>query len=250
MIDYFEVISNGNTLRGLVHIGTLETPIIIVHGFFSSNKIGPYRLYYQIAETLNRVGYSVYRVDLSAMGESDGDSDHIEFENHVQDLNNIINSVCRKSSTGKVHLLAHCVGCCTAIESAVACEDKVNSITLISPFIPARKNYEALIGSDNLEKLDAYGCFERKTIICQKSYIDAGSIIVDEEKISSIRRHGPFAFMSERDEFGSITELDAWAQKFDVPFDVIANADHNFLDSRVRTLLIQKLRQRFEELAE
>ena len=136
MINYFETQSNGNTLRGMVHIGARETPIIMVHGFFSSNRVGPYRLYMQIAERLNALGYTVFRFDLSGMGESDGSSDCIEFKEHVEDLNHVIRYVCQRCNTKSVHLLAHCIGCCTATESAIACEEIIRTVTFISPFTP------------------------------------------------------------------------------------------------------------------
>ena len=45
-ISYMEINSNGRCLRGMVHHSQTASsiPIIIVHGYFSANKIGPQRL--------------------------------------------------------------------------------------------------------------------------------------------------------------------------------------------------------------
>lgn len=245
MIEYFEVESIGNTLRGMVHVGTKRIPIVIVHGFFSSNKIGPYRFYFEIAEKLNSIGYTVFRVDLSAMGESDGDSDHIEFENHVADLNRVIQYVCDKCDTNKIHLIAHCVGCCTAIESTVISCNSIQTITLISPFMPSDKNYSVLLGEKNYKQLSMSNSFRRKTMICQKSYIDAGRTILDNDKIKMIYEKYPIVYISEYDEFSSLDDSINWAKNYKIPYNIIRNANHNYLDYQAREDFLEKLQKRF-----
>ena len=92
-VEYYEHHRNDIVMRGIIHKGTCPVPIIMVHGYFSSNKIGPYRLYYQIAQALNQIGYTVVRIDLSGMGESDGNIENIQFSDHTSDLLSIIDDV-------------------------------------------------------------------------------------------------------------------------------------------------------------
>lgn len=86
--EYFEVESNKKTLRGMKHLSEKNDAfaVLIIHGYFSSNKIGPHRLYVNIANQLSKRFCSCYRFDMSGMGESDGDISNIKFNNHVYDI--------------------------------------------------------------------------------------------------------------------------------------------------------------------
>ena len=52
---------DGLRLYGTLHKATTpKKPIIVIaHGYFSSNRIGPHRLYYEIAEKLNEEGFNI-----------------------------------------------------------------------------------------------------------------------------------------------------------------------------------------------
>ena len=245
MIEYFETQSNSNTLRGMVHKGNAETPIIMIHGFFSSNRVGPYRLYFKIAEHLNALGYTVFRFDLSGMGESGGSSDNIKFSDHVADLNHVIKYVCEQCHTNSVHLLAHCIGCCTAPESALACNDMVRSVTFISPFMPTDSNYKCLIGSDSFDQLTHSSTFIRKPMICHKSYIDAGSVITKPHNISLIQEKDLFVYISSDDEFSSKNDSQNWVLSHNIAHRFIPRANHNYLDYKSREKLFYLLEQRY-----
>lgn len=245
MIEFFETKHNSNILRGMVHIGTAETPIIMVHGFFSSNRVGPYRLYFKIAEHLNALGYTVFRFDFSGMGESDGPSDNIEFSNHVADLNHMIRYVCERCGTSSVHLLAHCIGCCTATESAIACNEMVRTVTFISPFMPTESNYRHLIGSEAFSQLAHSNTFIRKPMICRKSYIDAGGVITKSENISLMQEKDLFVYASSDDEFSSVDDYQKWILSHSIAHRFIPRANHNYLDYDAREKLYCLLEQRF-----
>ena len=245
MIEYCETKHNTNILRGMVHVGTEATPIIMVHGFFSSNRVGPYRLYFKIAERLNSLGYSVFRFDLSGMGESDGKSDFIEFADHVSDLNHIIRYVCKHCNSKSVHLVSHCIGCCTATESAIAGSDMVSSVTFISPFMPTDDNYKSLIGSEAFEQLMYSNTFIRKPMICKKSYIDAGSVITNPEYISWIQDKNLFVYASCNDEFSSLDDYQQWIHSNNIAHQFIPQANHNYLDYDAREKLFDLMEQRF-----
>ena len=242
-IEYFEVRSNKNILRGLVHIGSLNIPVLIVHGYFSSNKIGPYRLYYQIANELNSLGYSVFRIDLSSMGESDGDSDNVLFHQHVTDLSNVINYIKKRCKVDKIHVVAHCIGCCTAIKCAIS-SDVVDTLTLLSPFIPNKDNYHALIGEQAYKQVAAEGYFFRKTMKCTKSYIEAGSIV---NRVGELSVHNDvYVYISENDEFCSLDDSLSWARRFGIPYEIIENASHNYLEYESRKRILNRLKKRFD----
>src|SRR5690349_15409148 len=75
-IEYREIHVASGTLRGLVHkpsrlVGNKNA--LTLHGFFSSNKVGPARLYVQLARLLAKYHYRVWRFDCLGVGDSDGD---------------------------------------------------------------------------------------------------------------------------------------------------------------------------------
>ena len=195
----YHYLSAGKILRGIVHKGFKEEPVIIVHGFFSSNKIGPYRLYYLLAEQLNKIGYTVLRIDLSAMGESEGRDREIDFSTHVEDLCNVINSFIYNNKYKNIHILAHCVGCCTSIKAMSFIEDSVSSITLLAPFMPTEKNYEKLLGTEQYNRYIMGEEVYHNSMFCNHSFIEAGNVINDELLLDKCKKK--IVVMQENNEF-------------------------------------------------
>ena len=46
----------------------------------------------------------------------------------------------------KIHIIAHCMGCCTSLKYAHNNAGKVETLTLLSPFIPKSNNLQRLRG--------------------------------------------------------------------------------------------------------
>ncbi len=84
-IEYVEIPGAAGTLRGMIHHGSADTVALILHGYFSSNRIGPYRLYFELAEWLRSKGVTTVRVDFSGMGESDGRIEAVRYRHHLDD---------------------------------------------------------------------------------------------------------------------------------------------------------------------
>lgn len=250
MIEFFEVQNCERRLRGLIHKGYKKVPIIIVHGYFSSNKIGPHRLYFQIANKLNELGYTVLRIDLSGMGESDGDLEGLEFDIHVSDLNKIINKLLKETKSEKIHLIGHCIGCCNVLSNAELCKELVNSITLISPFIPSDNNFHNIFGVNLYSELVAKGYVYRKGLFCSKSFINASDIIINNRYIELCKGINTFVYISGNDELCDSRFSSDWAKRNIINYKVIDDADHNFLEIDTRKKLLAELNERFFMLNE
>ena len=222
----------------------------MVHGYFSSNKIGPHRLYYQIAQGLNQLGYTVIRTDLSGMGESDGNIEDIRFSDHITDLLAIIDNVRQRKDlcrTGQIHLLGHCIGCCTVLCVAKASLASVASVTLLSPFIPSQANHIKMLGADNFYTITHNGFGYRKGAYCCNSFIDAAYILTEPPMIDILRTIPTNIIFSEMDEFVDLCESIAWSNSIPLSCQVIANANHNFIGPVVRTELIEYLISLFQQ---
>lgn len=247
-IEYFEVESNKNTLRGLLHKGVNAIPVIIVHGFFSSNKIGPYRLYFSIAERLNIIGYTVLRIDFSAMGESDGTSIDVTFQDHVSDLEKAIEKLLQYTNSTSVHIVAHCVGCCTSLKYAYNNLQKIKSITLISPFIPNKNNYRKLLGNSFLNDSSNDDMILRKCMYFNRSFIDAGWVLTDSEIWNKLNQGRVEVILPEEDELSPKLEAISWVNDNNLKHYIVKCGDHNFLNIEGRTKILEKITLRFENL--
>lgn len=231
-------------MRGMIHRGTLPTPIIMVHGYFSSNRIGPNRLYFQIAQALNKIGYTVIRTDLSGMGESDGEIEDIHFSDHISDVQTIIRNAIQRDDlcrSTRFHLLGHCIGCCTAIKASQEFRENIESITLLSPFIPSQENHIKLLGAENYHRITQTGSGYRKGAYCSNSFIRAAYILTEpstNDLLSSITANVIF---SQEDEFNDLIDSIRWSKSIPLTSKVIDNASHNYLGPIVRTKLLEYL---------
>lgn len=248
MITYFNTRSGENMLRGMLHKGKKKIPIIIVHGFFSSNKIGPYRLYFQLADYLNRKGYTVLRMDFSAMGESDGNDYQITFDTHIADLCNVINSLMEIENAKKVHVIAHCVGCCTSLQCLYRVSPYIASLTLVAPFIPTSSNLKYLLGETGYTQLLNNSTIYHKGMYCDKSFITASNTINNNSLITIAKEIKLKVFFAENDQLSPLADGQSWASANNIDYETISNADHNFLNLFARKQLFYMISKYLDTL--
>lgn len=245
-VEGFRVYSHPNYLRGSLHKGWRKTPVLMVHGYFSSNKIGPHRLYYQLAAELQQLGYSVLRIDLSAMGESDGRIEETTFQKHVADVYAAAKRLMEACKSDTIHLIGHCAGCYAAIEALAALET-VKTVTLISPMIAGDEEFATLLGRENYQKVLREGFAYRKGLYCDKSFIDAAYCLFREETLEKAKAANALFVFSGNDEFSPFEKSRAWAQEKGFSFISVEGADHNYLDGKARASLFEALRKRFAQ---
>ena len=227
VIKYVEVRSNGRILRGMIHWNDSNAEnIIIIHGYFSANKIGPNRLFFNIAKELSKNGYNVYRFDLSGMGESDGEIGEITFNDHENDIINIFQYVKRKSKQNII-LIPHCMG--VPLSFSTITKNKINPrlVIALAPFV------------SNSETMYNFWCNEQA--VCKKKIPTTRkglpvneSFFYDntsEEKLinycSNIKTRS-ICILAENDQFVSLETIIDILNLTNKEYIIITNADHNF----------------------
>ena len=249
-VEYYSVFSYPYTLRGILCRGYKPIPVVFVSGFFSANKIGPNRLYYLIAEALNNMGYSVLRIDLSGMGESDGQLEDIKYSNHVFDLYNTIVSIIKDLNCKKVHLIGHCEGCLTVLD-VLKYSNLIDSITLLAPFWPERESFNKLLGEGIYDSIkNTHSPIYRKGIFCDWSFIEASKGIVDMSNVLLAKKHNCLFIIPKKDEFINVNNLCNYLNKHKLQYILVDDADHNFLMPNARNNLLRVLANRFNNLEE
>ena len=235
-VQFFEVFSYPNFLRGLLHRGNTDKVFVIVHGYFSSNKIGPNSLYVKICNAINIKGHSVLRIDLSGMGESEGDFQTLTFNQHLSDLYAVITKL-KKCGYKKIGIIAHCEGCFPAVKM-LDYFPFIDSLTLISPVFASQNTMEYFFGKAGYNDLFTNGQAYRKGLLCKKEFFDLDYLFFNNEYIEKIQNIKPLLIIAGKDEFADNDKVIQWAKQYGIAYEVIPNADHNYRYNDDRNQLI------------
>lgn len=120
-----------STLESLTARERLETkqgpsryPIILLHGLFGGDKLGPFEYFYKVEAALNDLGYEVYFPALSPISDLD---------TRVEELMDFVDQVLLASGAEKVNLISYSSGGIDAryLISHYAYGDRVASLTTI-----------------------------------------------------------------------------------------------------------------------
>lgn len=234
-MKFIEISCHNKILRGSVHCpkyNSIPYPIIIVHGYFSANRIGPQRLFVNLSNYLCEKGYSVYRFDLSGMGESDGDISNIKFNDHVKDLNTIINYVRRQHNYNKVIIIAHCLGCNITLNVVNTQPDAFREVIFLAPFYSNLIIMERFFGKEKLRELSSEKYTYRKGLYADYSFFIENT---QENFITNINLT-PITInvvIPEVDQFIPVecnNETFKHTEKAKLIW--LENADHNFLETQ------------------
>lgn len=234
--EYFESPGAKGTLRGMIHHGTLGPWALIAHGYFSSNKIGPYRLYVELAEALRHRGVTVVRVDLSGMGESDGRIEEVRYVDHVKDFETVQHHLGDTYSVSRLHIIAHCAGCHVALSAAPS--GATGSLTLIAPFIAGEQGFQRrMFSAAEWQELQEKGSTLRKGRYCHKSFFDSSSVL--SRPFDALLRSRTRAIFAGADEMTPLADSVTWAKKQAVPYSIVSAADHNITSPAARDDLVE-----------
>ena len=238
-MKFLELRSDGNALRGCVHEPSGEPksfPIIIAHGYFSANRIGPQRLFVNLSNYLCQKGYYVYRFDFSGMGESDGDISTIKFSNHVKDLQAIIEYVQARHQLNKVIVVAHCLGCNVTLSQVLDSPNCFREVIFLAPFYSNQIILENFFGKQKLEQLSQLKHVYRKGLYADYSFFaeNTQTAFINSVNNTPITIN---AILPEDDQFIPLecnNETFRQAQRANVIR--MKNADHNFLETQRKLL--------------
>jgi len=246
-IDYFQTESNGMVLRGMKHSSNLDAKkqgiVIIVHGYFSSNKIGPHRLYVQIANVLAELGYDAYRFDLSGMGESDGLIEDATYESHLKDLKEIILTL-YKTSKQPIILVGHCMGAELAIQATIDLPTIIKRSLLLAPFFSNKRIMEKVFGIESLDRLSENGYTYRKGIFVSGSFFRSNTTDINFLSKLATTRDKLSCIIAEADELVPFEDSKKIFSAANLQPIAIKGADHNFLETR--QILLEKIIEVFK----
>lgn len=176
--------NDGIRLYGTLHKAKYSKKplVVIAHGYFSSNRVGPHRLYYQIANALEKEGYNVVRFDLRGIGESDGNIEDVKFLDHVSDLETIITIFRQRFNDTPVILIAHCIGCNLSLQIIGKHPTLFRKIIFISPYFSTQSTINAFFTQTQQNEL--YNCIDegREKEIALSSLLFASSELAFKEK--------------------------------------------------------------------
>lgn len=241
MLEYYNIDTrDGMKLYGTAHISDVfnKEIYIIVHGYFSSNRIGPSRLYYQIGQFLVKKGYNVVRFDLRAMGESEGELEQVKYFDHVSDLKEIVEDTCFRYKIKRVGIIAHCIGCNITLPLLRQLEC-IERIIFISPYFTSTLTLNAFFDRQQQQDLKILGYTYRKGIYVDGTFF-TGINLFDEFTDEIARSSDHIDIISaEKDQFISLNEIRRFYKRVGKKPLIVRGADHNYLNQYARQELIE-----------
>ena len=230
-------------LRGVVHAPAdraVRGEAITLHGFFSSNRVGPARLYVQLARLLSESGYRVWRFDCYGVGDSDGNFREASYESQLNDYQAVLNFVKREGASQFV-LAGHSMGTSLAVQLAVG-NVNVTRLLLISPSVGPVTWANNLFSPDQIEEMRRTGRTIRKGLEIAASFFEAlqkdKTPLLEQLKIPVTVVHGTADKFYSRDSCANILQRLQNGCLIEIP-----DADHNFLNRGTRGALLENLKQ-------
>ncbi len=193
MIRPIEIIRDGKTMRGSIHIpdkyqGRMPC-LILCHGF-TANRDEPHFMFVKISRALEKLGIASIRFDFLGSGESDGEFCAMTINTEVEDCKAVIDYARNLSfiDENNINLLGFSMGGAVSIMTAAEIPAAINKLILMSP---ANNMLTVLTQDIRGEKLKCY---------MNNNYIDVGGNKLSKQAIDA---------MIEINLYKLITELKA-----------------------------------------
>jgi pimeloyl-ACP methyl ester carboxylesterase len=243
-LKHFSTKSKYGRLRGMIHevSGDVNPVVLIVHGYFSSDRVGYNRFYFDMANILASNGYTTIRCDLSGKGESDGDGniERITFEDHVNDLRDITKYIYNRYQR-KIILIGHCIGCLVSLETCCRIPIFFDKMIFISLVYFNNTILSRLFDKNMIKELKDKGQTYRKEIVTDNSFFNKQmslSNIANKVKNCKI----PISLLfGESDQFFEDREIEMLCKKSNLKPIIIPKGGHNFEKKLSREILIEKI---------
>jgi len=250
MIDFCQISTSRGTIRGAIHhsldVGEYSHITLILHGYLSSNKIGPHRLYFQMARHLSTsLDSCVARFDCIGMGESDGDIENIDFDDFIFTYDCIIKYFAEIYGINSFFLIGHCVGANLALHIALRHTSKILGLILISPSLTDHNSLDRLFSHRGHLELISKGFTSRKGLFVH------GSFFLDSNSRENILYAlGLFpgnisVIESENDEYYLLTNKNNLLPCH--RYHCVSGADHNYLEPKSRNNLFNIIVNEYKE---
>jgi pimeloyl-ACP methyl ester carboxylesterase len=234
-----EIKTARGVIRGMLHKSPKKnsTLVIIVHGYFSSDKLGPARLYVQIARAIAARGFPTFRFDFIGFGESDGEMQSVTLDSELNDGETIVSTM-NKVGYSRIILLGHSFGSNLSILLAGRCSTVVKVIA-ISP-VYEKNSQDKYLDESQVRELSSNGVVSRKGFIVNRRFIDALNKApgFDEPKT----RVPVIIIRGTLDEFYTSEAVSSVLHRFpNWRLIEIQDADHNFMEPKARADLIRSI---------
>lgn len=236
---YVQIRTKRGIIRGMLHEshGRKNPLVLIVHGYFSSDKIGPARLYVQIARAIAQLGLRVFRFDFTGFGESDGEMRSVTLETELEDGERVIKEM-KSMGSSQVILLGHSFGGNLSILLAER-SPSVVKIIAISP-VYEKDSQDRYLHKDQVDELKRRGIAARKGFIVNSEFIDALNMAPGFDRYTL--QVPVTVIRGTSDEFYSSEAISMVVSKFpNMHLIEIQGADHNFMEPQPRVKLMRAI---------
>jgi alpha/beta superfamily hydrolase len=225
-------------LRGIIHKPVLPSKgiVILIHGYFTSNKLGPANLFVQIARIFAGFGYDFWRFDCYGIGDSDGDFDNSTYELRIDDYMTIIKSALKQHNN--ILLLGYSAGTSIAVRLANICSS-IKVLFLLAPSFGKITWHDNLLPKEIQILLHVQGFAYRKSQLIHSDFIEQ---ITSEEIFDEIKKCGAkfILFYGMNDEYFDLCSINhAISYMKNKKLVKIPESDHNFLYNR--SILFEQL---------
>jgi pimeloyl-ACP methyl ester carboxylesterase len=160
-----EMISQGLTLRGMVHMpdereGNVPA-VILFHGF-TGNKMEPHFIFVKLSRMLEKKGIASVRFDFGGSGESDGDFINMTLSGEIRDAHNILDYTQKLDGIDAGRIGAAGLSMGGAVASALAGErnDEIKCLCLWSPAGNIGELVMSVLSEDDISLLRKNGCLD------------------------------------------------------------------------------------------
>jgi predicted ABC-type ATPase/pimeloyl-ACP methyl ester carboxylesterase len=241
-MKYLSIKSGQHKLSGVIHeaVGSVKPIVLIIHGYFSSNRVGYNRLYYDISQLLVAQDYTAVRCDLRGMGESTGSLSEVTFDDHVTDVQNITKHIYKRYKR-KVIIIAHSIGCLISMQSYYNLPDLLERVILISPIFFNNKVLSRFFDSEKIKELHETGKTFRKGICVSNTFFDNKTSLLNVAKNIKKCKIPVSILLGDSDRFFQRDEISALHEATSVMPTIIPNGDHNFSEGSTRITLMAKI---------
>lgn len=231
---YAEVISRGQTMRGMVHrpadfSAARRYPAIMMWHGFTGSRVEPHRLFVKTARHLAQNGFIVARFDFVGSGESDGEFQDVTPETEIQDALQVIHWISGQAGVDRTKLgliglsLGGLVSACAASRST-----QISALVLWSATASIDRSLALRITP------------EAEAFLAQNGFVDWYGTIVSQAFFDEARKTDPLkalanykgdALVLHGDEDKTVTLDHAHDYHQALPqskLHIIQNADHTF----------------------
>lgn len=236
-----EIATKNGQLRGVIHKSLTKESngiVIIIHGYFSSTKLGPARLYVQISRIFASYGFEVWRFDNFGVGDSDGIYTSSTPKTRISDFKTII-EIAQKTNKN-ITVLGHSLGSNLAIRLTE--EKKIKNLILLSPSIGKMCWKNKLLSEKQIKELEVFGRTIRKALEIKQIFLS----YLEDEKVYDIcksYRNKTFLIYGLKDEFYSSKAIDKINKLFlNSNLINIQGGDHNFINNKSRKILLEEIK--------